>query len=321
MRALDSIGVVNSPRGPRASFSLDVRYVPCENARPRVVAHGPWCHEAGVARPPQREWWDRGMSGMAAPRTEISSHRLDVPAFAERILRRQRRRFAWLLALQIALCVGVLGVLMGLGLVPAENLTLTIPVLLVALGIGVLVALRKQRGQLPIWESYQLALGEHVMRRSLDTLPAMEILRTEVARIFDAPSEGLTVTTADARRFIFIPRELVGIDSVRERLSAWAAFEAPTAPAWLRARRFGGALVLPGLWLASGFIADIHLALAAGVALIALGAVRILHTARSAVMDGGTQARIIGLHLFMMLSPIARAVLHFGFHMEVKWPT
>jgi len=258
---------------------------------------------------------------MAAPLTEISSHRLDVPAFAERILRRQRRRLAWVLPLQIAVCVGVLFGLMALGVASGDSLKFSIPVVLVALGIGVLVGLRKQRGQLPIWASYQLALGEHVMRRSLDTLPAMEILRSEVGRIFDTPSEGLTVTTADAHRFIFIPRELIGIDGVRARLSTWATFEAPSASPWLRAKHLGGALLLPGLWLATGFIVDIRLALAAGCALLALGARRIAQTAKVRVLDGSIKARIIGAHLFMMLSPIARAILHFGFHMEVKWPT
>ena len=261
------------------------------------------------------------MNGMAAPRTEISSHRLDVPAFARRISIRQRRRLVRLLALQIALCVGVLFVLLGFGAVSADSLKFSVPLVLVALGIGVLGALRKQRGQLPIWESYQLALGEHVVRRSLDTLPAMEILRTEVAHIFDTPSEGLTVTTADARRFIFIPRELIGIDGVRERLSAWAALEAPPASPWLRARQLAGGLVLLGLWLGSGFIADIRLALAVGAALIVLGAFCMLQTLRLRVIDNGSKARALGVLSFFMLSPIARAILHFGFHMEVKWPT
>jgi hypothetical protein len=258
---------------------------------------------------------------MAAPSTEISSHRLDVPAFAQRILRRQRRRLAWMFALQVALLTGVLLVLLAFGMASADTLKLSIPLLLVALGAGSFVALRKQRGQLPIWQSYQLALGQHVMRRSLDTLPAMEILRTEVARIFDTPSEGLTVTTADARRFIFIPRELIGIEAVRERLSQWATFEPPLASPWLRAKALGGALLLPGLWLATGLIVDIRLALAAGVALLVLGSFRIAQTSKVPVMDGRTKARIIGVHMFMMLSPIARAILHFGFHMEVKWPT
>jgi hypothetical protein len=252
---------------------------------------------------------------------EITSHRLDVPAFAERLLRRQRRRLAWVLALQIALCAGLLYAMRALRVVSVESLVVSVPLVLVVLGIRVLVLLRKQRGQIAACESYQLVLGEHVMRRSQDGLPAVELLRSEVAHIFDTPSEGLLVTTADARRFIFIPRELIGIDKVRERLSSWAAFEVPVQPPLLRAKVLGSALLLPVLWLGSGFIPNIYLALAVGAVLIVLGTIRIVSVARLPIVGVDRKVRFIGALLFMMLSPFARAILHFGFHMEVKWPT
>jgi hypothetical protein len=156
------------------------------------------------------------------------------------------------------------------------------------------------------------------MRRSLPNLPAIEIVRPEVTRIVDSPGDGLTVTTADAQRFIFIPEQLIGFSSVREQLAGWRAFEPPRLLRY-QAARMGWTLLLLSLWIGSGVIPQIQLALLAGVALLAMCGYTIRETLRSKVVQRPYKARVVSVMGFLMLAPFARALLYF-FGTQLRWP-
>jgi len=248
---------------------------------------------------------------MSAP--EVRSYRLDPAAFEATVKRRVQRRLAWALP-SLLLLVVVLGRFEDRTL---ETLPFTVPIVLAGLGWGGFRALKRERetGR-PSWQSYQLSLSENAMRRFIRPLPAVEIVRSEVTRILDAPGDGLTVTSADPQRFIFIPEQLIGYPSVRAELSGWRSFERQSL---LRvgAAQLGWTLLLLSLWLASGLVRDPWLAALAGVGLWIVCAISIRATLKLGFVDNQYKARALGALCFFMLAPLARLTLQLIFGMEL----
>jgi hypothetical protein len=226
-----------------------------------------------------------------------------------------QRRLAWALP-SFLLLVLVLGHFQDGAL---ETLPFTVPIVLVSLGWGVFRALKRERetGQ-PSWESYQLSLTENAMRRFIGPLPAVEIVRSEVTRIIDAPGDGLTVTTADPQRFIFIPEQLIDYPSVRAELSGWRSFERKSLLR-LGAAQLGWTLLLLTLWLASGLVREPWLAALAGTGLWVVCAISIRATLKLRLADNQYKARALGALGFFMLAPLARLALHAIFGKDLPW--
>jgi hypothetical protein len=168
------------------------------------------------------------------------------------------------------------------------------------------------------WESYQLTMSRNVLRRFVASLPAVEILRPEVSRILDSPGQGLSVV-ANPSRFIFIPEQLVGYASVREQLASWRAFE-PARAARAELTRLGWTLLMLSLWVATGMLPQFWLGMLAGAALLVVASLSLRATLKLQVFDNKYKARAVGALGFFMLAPFARALLHFGFGMDVVWP-
>jgi uncharacterized membrane protein (UPF0136 family) len=72
--------------------------------------------------------------------------------------------------------------------------------------------------------TFGIAIGPDVIRRVSGQLPPMEMVRTEVARIVDAPV-GLLLFAESPPRALVIPRKLAGYDRVREIVTQWRAPE------------------------------------------------------------------------------------------------
>jgi hypothetical protein len=251
---------------------------------------------------------------MSAP--EVRSYRLDPAAFEPTLKRRVRRRLAWALP-SFLLLVLVLAHFQDSVL---ATLPFTVPIVLASLGWGGFRALKRERetGK-PSWESYQLSLSENAMRRFIGHLPAVEIVRSEVTRIIDAPGDGLTVTTAERGRFIFIPEQLIGYPGVRAELSGWRSFERQSL---LRvgAAQLAWTLLLLSLWLASGLVREPWLAALAGVGLWVVCAISIRATLKLGLVDNQYKARALGALCFFMLAPLARLTLQLIFGMQWPWP-
>jgi hypothetical protein len=256
---------------------------------------------------------------------EVRSYRLDPTAFEPMVKRRIRRRLAWALPWFVVVVTPMLVLLAHVQDGVLETLPFTVPVILVSLGFGAVRALKWQRKNgKQSWDSYQLSLSENAMRRFIGQLPAVEIVRPEVTRIIDAPGDGLTVTTADRQRFIFIPEQLIGYPSVRAELSSWRSFERQRLLR-VRAAQMGWTLLVLSLWLASGVASELWVAMAAGVALWVAGAISIRETLKLGFVDNQYKARVVGVLCFFMLAPLGRLTLQLVFGMkvpgiEMPWP-
>jgi hypothetical protein len=143
------------------------------------------------------------------------------------------------------------------------------------------------------------------LRRVVSSLPALEIARSEVTRIVDSPGEGLTVMTAARQRFVFIPEQLQEYPLVREQLAGWRPFETPRLRR-TQAVQMAWTLLLLGLWLATGLVQDVRLALLAGVGLWIVGGISIREALRLGILDRSYRRRVLGLLGFLLLSPLAR---------------
>jgi hypothetical protein len=239
-------------------------------------------------------------------REAVNTYRLVPAAFEPTLRRRLRQRLRWALPSLVLVLVTVLLILTRVQPGLAETLPFSLPVVVACLGFGVFRSARlARRNGRSDWDSYQLSLADDGLRRVVSSLPALEITRAEVTHLFDSPGEGVTVMTADPQRFVFIPEQLEDYSGVREQLAGWRAFEAPRVRR-ARAVQMAWTLLLLGLWLATGLLRDVPLALLAGVGLWIVGGISIRETLRSGILDRRYRRRVLGLLGFFLLSPLAR---------------
>jgi len=249
---------------------------------------------------------------------KIRSYRLDPAGFESALKARLRVGRRWGV---VAMVGGALPVTVLMATADRHvlvTLPVVVPLLVALLAFsfwrGMRLARERER---PEWDSYQLTLSPNVLRRFVATRPSVEILRPEVTRILEAPGMGLTVSAGNYR-FIFIPEQLEGYAGVRERLALWRAIE-PSRPARTKLLQLAWMLCLIGLWLASGMLPNIWLALLAGAALIVCACFSIRETLRLESLANNHKARVVLMLGFFMLAPFARAILYFGFGMGGKW--
>ncbi len=159
------------------------------------------------------------------------------------------------------------------------------------------------------WHSYQLSLSPNAMRRSVANLSPVEILRPDVTHIVEAPGLGLTVRTADAGKSIFIPEQLAGFQSVRSELARWRALEPQAGQGRGHAAQLAFSLLVLGLWLATGLVPDIRLAMFAGVLLVACLVYSLGGAQRAPATNDQKAWYTLGI-ILLMLAPVARLALH-----------
>ncbi|HKV11220.1 MAG TPA: hypothetical protein VJ725_23970 [Thermoanaerobaculia bacterium] len=80
---------------------------------------------------------------------------------------------------------------------------------------------RGYKRQLASYQGYRLFLTQDRLRRVQPGLPDMEISRSEVTRLFEAPGKALTLFGSGYHRFIAIPASLDGYEEVRAQLVSW----------------------------------------------------------------------------------------------------
>ena len=256
---------------------------------------------------------------MSSSPPAIRSYRLDPNAFAATTKRRIAKRLAWVLPLIFILVIGEF-VVMGKNsqsFVDALPIALSVSVLALAFGLFRAFRLQLKNGK-PAWDSYDLTMSENVIMRHVINLPPIEILRPEVTRVVEVRGQGLTVATNDRHRFVFVPEELLGYDEVRARLAQWRALDPP-----LVRNRLGSivwSIALIGAWIGTGAFRDIRVAMASAAVLVLVGGITIRETLNTKVADNRAKAASLGSVCFMLLAPVARLVLYFGFHMNVGWP-
>ena len=236
----------------------------------------------------------------------VEIHRLEPAAFEPTLKRRIRQRLSWALPSLLLVVITVLSILTRLQPGLAETLPFSLPVVVACLAFGTFRSARlARRNGRADWDSYQLSLADDGLRRVVSSLPAVEIARNEVTHIVESPGQGLTVLTADRQRFIFIPEQLERYAAVREQLAGWRCFTAPRVRRTLVVQMLWTLLLL-GLWLATGLLPDVRLALLAGVGLWVVGGISIRETLRLGIPDRRYRRRVLGLLGFLLLSPLAR---------------
>lgn len=107
-----------------------------------------------------------------------------------------------------------------------DNLTvvlLSVPLLAVAMGIGIRKAIHQQK---EIWSSVEIRMDDGAIGRSQLRIPEVLLRREEVTAVIES-SQGLTVKSADRFRSLLIPRLLDPRDyaEIREDLATWVPIE------------------------------------------------------------------------------------------------
>lgn len=197
---------------------------------------------------------------------------------------------------------------------PGEGTPSMVPpiVTLVMTAIIMLIVYRRTSArELVMWRSYRLALTPNIVRRVLDGVAPVEVLRSEVTRVVLVPEQGLTVHTADALRFVYIPEQLERFEDVVAELGQWAAIQPPD----LKKARTGKALgwllgiAILGAWIASSYASDPRvigaslLVLYGGIGYVAWT------TVRNPNLTARQKASILMVFGFMAVGPLARYAL------------
>ena len=252
---------------------------------------------------------------------EIKMYRLDLAAFERVAKGRMRRRFAWLLPFFLCLLALMLALLVRAQPDIVQTLPYSAPVVVAAVAFGWFRSVRNQMKEgRAAWDSYRLTVSPNVLRRVIVNLPPAEIVRTEVTRIVESAADGLSVTTADRHRFVFVPRQLVGFAEVRAHLSGWKAIE----PAKRGRQAALGTLwsaVLLGCWLGTGIIPDIRLAMLSGGVLLVTVGFLIREIPRAKDRRQRAEGRSGGRHVRRSCSRRSRASCsHLVYHVNPRWP-
>jgi hypothetical protein len=249
------------------------------------------------------------MQAMEASAPYVRTHRLDQSSFgaqAKRLIIRSSTLFVMAITGGLVLSY-VTSVRQGQS---ADTIYVSAPLILAFAGFVMYRGLRRQLAlQRKEWESYELTLGDNVLRRQVADLPAIEIARPEVTRITETANAGLTIATADRHKLVFVPVQLVDYAEARERLLAWAPQGAFQGAGAARAYGIGLGLLMVGAWFATG-LPDIRLAMLAGAVSAACCLFIIREVAKSVSIARRTKAAIIGGMILMMLSPVARLLLY-----------
>jgi len=236
--------------------------------------------------------------------------RLDPNAYEPTARRRMWRRSTLMMLLVLIfleIADRALGVPEGL----SDHVWITPEVLLLT-AFSLFRVLRKQlEDGKPSWNSYSLTVGDDLIRREMSNVPSLEIRRADVTHIHEVRGAGITVLTADRHRFVFIPEQLIGYESVRGLLAEWKPFEPPKlARSWLVSAAWSIALI--GSCLGTAVIHDIRLAMGCGAVLWAVGALLIREIRRLEMLDDKTKATYIGGVCLMLLSPVTRLLLSYA---------
>jgi hypothetical protein len=134
--------------------------------------------------------------------------------------------FANLRRATLSVMVPLTGVILAVALfvhppgASVESSTLLIAACLVVPAV-LFGAWRGYRRQVSSFEGFILFVSPDRLRRVQPGLPEMEIARSEVVRLVEAPGKSLVVFAAGHQRFIAIPASLTGFEEVRALLASW----------------------------------------------------------------------------------------------------
>jgi hypothetical protein len=136
---------------------------------------------------------------------------LDPKLFRQAMVRGTVRRCAWLLGTLVV----ITPIFFAAASIGTPGMTRYVPAALpltaLALGFGAALNWRRQVDAARIrWDSFELVVSENVLRRTITGAPPVEILRPDVVAILERPGDGLVVVTADRRRSIVLPEQLMG---------------------------------------------------------------------------------------------------------------
>jgi hypothetical protein len=239
-----------------------------------------------------------------------SSHRLREDV-AERVIRRRLLRRFVPLAVTVPAVVIVVPLLMP---APDGGTTSMVPAvvtLAMTAIIGFIVYRRALARELVMWRSYRLALAPNIVRRVIDGMTPVEVLRSEVTRVVAVPGQGLLVHTADPLRFVYIPEQLERFEEISAELGQWAPTQAPDRKKARLGQALGGVLGLAivGAWIASSYVSDPRVVTASLVVLY--GGIGYIGwtTVRNPNMTMRQKASILMVFGLMALGPLARYAL------------
>jgi hypothetical protein len=177
--------------------------------------------------------------------------------------------------------------------------------------MGFIIYRRTLARELVMWRSYRLALTPNIVRRVVDGVAPVELLRSEVTRVVVVPEQGLTLHTAAPLRFVYIPEQLERFEDVVAELGQWAPIQPPDVKKARLGQALGWLLGLGilGAWGASSYATDPRVV---AVSLVVLyGGIGYMGwtTARNPNMTTRQKASTLIVFGLMGLGPLARYAL------------
>lgn len=181
----------------------------------------------------------------------------------------------------------------------------TVPGVLIVAGILAYLASGRLKREQDRWVSYQLTMSPNVLRRHIDGLPAIEVLRDEVTAITSTTDGSLNVMSTDPHRFVHIPSQLVGFSEVRTRLIEWKPI-APENPKRSKAKQTATSMVVLAVWFVASTTSNTWVSVGGGVLLLGYAIWAEREISRSLTMDEGTKRRTQWMFRFFALGPFLR---------------
>jgi hypothetical protein len=157
----------------------------------------------------------------------MPNYRLDPDLFRKTVVRHTVRRLAWLMGMSVVTASVFFAAAAAFGAPGVLTLLPALPlVAALALGLGLALNWRRQlKAGWRAWDSFEVVVSQNALRRTTSAALAAEIVCPDVVAILEQPGDGLIVVTADRRRSIVLPQQLVGYADLRERLANWQPIE------------------------------------------------------------------------------------------------
>ncbi len=131
------------------------------------------------------------------------------------------------------------------------------------------------------YDSYELRLDEDRIERYQATMPSLALQRSEVIGVQAVEGKGFMVKTADHMRFLYIPDELIGYESVCGWLSGWAPQEMSTGLMPFMFRPYVGMVITVGSIMTIYLGANRYLVTVTATLFVAFMVYTALYTLRS----------------------------------------
>ena len=190
------------------------------------------------------------------------------------------------------------------------SLLFVLPIMCLAGGFGLWRGYSRRRAVL---QGFQVILERDEITRVMPGLADLTLFRDEITDLTETPLAGLTIRTADPRRWMAVPAALVDYEELRGVLAGWK-----TIRVLPRSRRIGLAVrialltAIAGALLATFFSMNPYVVVPCGIFLLVFCLWGLWSIQRSAMIDARTKL-VSWVVLLPVLGVVLRLALALGF--------